>query len=285
MKQVKKRQPWFKWYCDNWLGEPRLKMVSRAARSLWVDMLNLMHQAEPGGFLIVANVPLKTPELVAKATGDSIEEIAPLFRELEVAGLFSRVGDRVMPEDVAALIPSNVEQGTILSRKMLRDITKAEVDRANGKRGGNPDLKPTDNEGVNPRDKGGDKAQRPEARGQSSVLRTDASASKPKGALEETQHPSKPSLTDKDWLWRDGLTWLSNSTGKPEQRARSQMGKWLRDAKEDAAMLRSVFEAAQAENVFEPIAWITAAIKTRVQQAAPFEPTDDHGWRKRFKAL
>jgi len=61
------------------------------------------------------------------------------------------------------------------------------------------------------------------------------------------------------------------------------MGKWLRDAKEDAAMLRSVFEAAQAGNVFEPIAWITAAIKTRAQQAAPFEPTDDHGWRKRFK--
>jgi hypothetical protein len=46
-------------------------MVSRAARSLWIDMLGLMHQAEPYGFLIVGRTPLITAAQIARALGDS----------------------------------------------------------------------------------------------------------------------------------------------------------------------------------------------------------------------
>jgi hypothetical protein len=66
-----------------------------------------------------------------------------LLLELEGIGVFARDID-----------------GTIYSRRMRRDHAKAIKDKANGKGGGNPRLK----NGVNPPDKGEDKAQKPEAR-------------------------------------------------------------------------------------------------------------------------
>ena len=62
---------------------------------------------------------------------------------------------------------------------------------------------------------------------------------------------------------------------------RSLLGKWLQTAKDDSTELRRVFEAAQDQNVAEPIAWITQGIAPRAKAAAPFDPTDDFGWRKR----
>ncbi|MBO1019339.1 hypothetical protein IPV08_05090 [Methylobacterium sp. SD274] len=59
-------------------------------------------------------------------------------------------------------IYSVTADGTIYSRRMVRDNTKALKDKENGKRGGNPGL----NQGVNPPDKGEDKAQNPESRSQ-----------------------------------------------------------------------------------------------------------------------
>jgi hypothetical protein len=50
------------------------------------------------------------------------------------------------------------DDGTIFSRRMRKDIAKAETDKANGKKGGNPAVKG----GVNPLVNGEDKAQKPE---------------------------------------------------------------------------------------------------------------------------
>ena len=74
---------------------------------------------------------------------------------------------------------SRDEDGTIYSRRMRRDIVKAERDQANGRGGGNPNLK----RGVNPHDKGGDKAQKQklEAEADRSSLRSErAGAGEPK---------------------------------------------------------------------------------------------------------
>jgi hypothetical protein len=167
---------------------------------------------------------------------------------------------------------------------MLRDQAKADKDRANGGKGGNPGLKGGDNPGVNPRDnpgdKGGVKAHIPETR-LSTLLRNDADASGGKSGNGKA-FPSKPSLDDKGWIFREGLAWLSKATGRPEDRLRPQLGKWRRDAKDDVSLMRRVFEDAQDQEIAEPIAWITAAIAARVKAAAPFEPTDAHGWRVRF---
>jgi hypothetical protein len=136
------KRPWLKWYPSDWRSEPSLRMCSRAARSLWVDLIGLMHDAEPYGHLLI-NGKAPTTKQLAAILGDSEKELKNLLVELENAGVFSKN-----------------EAGVITSRRMVRDEEKARQDANNGKRGGNPRVKG----GVNPSDNGGDKAQMPEAR-------------------------------------------------------------------------------------------------------------------------
>jgi hypothetical protein len=121
-------------------------MCSLAARGLWIEMLGYMHEAEPYGHLLVAGMA-PTIEELSSLVGSAVPLTRKAFGELESRNVFSRT-----------------DKGVIYSRKMVRDKAKAEQDRANGKRGGNPKIIEPDNGGVNPQDK----AQRPEARDQKS---------------------------------------------------------------------------------------------------------------------
>lgn len=144
---IEKRKPWIKFYPTDWRAESRLRMVSRAARSLWLDMIGLMHEATPYGFLLVEGIAPTTAQL-AYLVGDPEREVKKLLAELLAAGVPSIVGE-VMPEDVEAMLPLEVAKGTLLSRRMVRDAAMRERDKANGKGGGNPTLK-GDKAGVNP---------------------------------------------------------------------------------------------------------------------------------------
>jgi hypothetical protein len=157
-------QPWLKFYPSDWRSDPALRMCSIGAHGLWIGMLCVMHEA--GGFLRVNGV-VPTESQLAMILGWPAETIQGLLGELEAAGVFSRD-----------------ETGTIYSRRMVRDIEKAAIHKANGLRGGNPSLNPpvdppvtpADNQGVNPPVnqphkppdnqlvKGGDKAQIPDSR-------------------------------------------------------------------------------------------------------------------------
>jgi hypothetical protein len=132
--------PWLKFYPSDWRSDPALRMCSIGARGLWMEMLCVMHENE--GALTVNGRSL-TPRQLATLAG--CPEVDDLLTELEDAGVFSRR-----------------EDGTIYSRRMIRDAEKAEADKANGRKGGNPKL----TSGVNPPDNGKDKAQKPEARSQ-----------------------------------------------------------------------------------------------------------------------
>jgi len=146
--------PWMKFYPTDWRADPALRMCSIGARGLWIEMICVMHDADPRGSLLVNGRPITERQLAGLA-GCSVDEVGALLSELEGAGVFSREGD------------------VLFSRRMRRDDEKAERDKAFGRRGGNPHLK-TDNEGVNPPVNapnnppinGGDKAQKPEARSQ-----------------------------------------------------------------------------------------------------------------------
>lgn len=127
--------PWMKFYPSDWRADPALRMCSIAARGLWMEMLCLMHEAEPRGTLRVNGRPLTDRQIGTLAGCD----VGELLSELEEAGVFSRD-----------------DEGTIYSRRMMRDEAKAKEDKANGKRGGNPALKGGDNPP--------DKAQKPEAK-------------------------------------------------------------------------------------------------------------------------
>jgi hypothetical protein len=117
-----------------------LRMCSISARGLWMEMLCIMHEAEPRGSLLINGRPVSERQMVS-LTGATLREIHTWVAELELAGVFSRD-----------------DNGTIYSRRMKRDQEKSEQDKANGKAGGNPSLKG----GVNPPDK----AQKLEARDQ-----------------------------------------------------------------------------------------------------------------------
>ncbi len=142
--------PWLKFFPSDWRADPSLRMCSIAARGLWIEMLCVMHEATPRGTLRVNGKTVSDKQLAILA---GCSNIGALLQELEEAGVFSREPD-----------------GTIFSRRMMRDVEKAEQDKANGRKGGNPTLKA----GVNPQLNGDDKAQKPEARSQSSLRSEDA---------------------------------------------------------------------------------------------------------------
>jgi hypothetical protein len=100
-----------------------VRSCSLAARGLWTDMLCLMFESPRRGYLQQANgTPLSSSQ-IARMTGCDTDEAAHLLQELEDAGVFSRT-----------------EHGVIYSRRIARDERQREVNRENGKRGGNPKL-------------------------------------------------------------------------------------------------------------------------------------------------
>ena len=136
------KYPWMKFYPADWRADTALRMCSLAARGLWMEMLSIMHEATPRGSLLINGKNIGSKQL-ANLCGATLRETAALLTELETAGVFSRADD-----------------GTIFSRRMKRDVEKAERDKANGKTGGNPNL----NAGVTPRIK--PRSQRPKVRNQ-----------------------------------------------------------------------------------------------------------------------
>lgn len=182
-----RRPPWRKWYPQDWRADAPLRMCSFAARGLWIDLLGLMHEATPVGFLLVNGVPPSTRQLVG-LLGGTEREIKKLLAELGNANVYSVTGN-ALPPDLGKLIPTGLSSGILFSRRMVCDEAKALQDRFNGSRGGNPSLPSMDNpkddrrdddplnEGVNPQLN----PQMPDARGEA-----------PTGLLPEENHKLSP---------------------------------------------------------------------------------------------
>ena len=148
--------PWLKFYPADWQADQALRLCSLAARGLWVECMCIMHRAVPYGHLVVNGQSVTAAQLAVLA-GTLPDQIPDLLGELETAGVFSRT-----------------RQGVVYSRRMTRDDKKARVARKNGKSGGNPKLCKT--KAISASDKGGDKAQKPEARSQNNTAVADGGA-------------------------------------------------------------------------------------------------------------
>jgi len=105
-----KRDPFLKFYTADWLGEPRLKMCCRSARSLWIDLLCIMQEADPCGFLLVEGIQPTTAQ-ISRLVGDTERDVKRWLAELIAAGVPSVVGGD-MPEDVGVLVPAGLPAGT-----------------------------------------------------------------------------------------------------------------------------------------------------------------------------
>lgn len=116
--------PFIKFFPTDWLAEPSLRACSLAARGLWMDMLSMMHLAPRRGYLLAATGSPISPVQLARMTGSTADEVTQLLAELRSSGAFSCTDD-----------------GTIYSRRMVREEGKRELCSEAGRRGGgNPKL-------------------------------------------------------------------------------------------------------------------------------------------------
>ena len=217
-------------------------MCTLAARGLWMEMLCIMAEAKPIGHLVIEGLA-PTDTQLAMLAGAPPDQVPELLVELESAGVFSR----------------SVE-GVIFSRRMVDDDKKARTARRNGRRGGNPNLmkdkeKPP---GVNQQDKGGHKTQKPETRSQIVPNSSEFGRSAPQ-----------------DWkadLFGDCLEWVAGVEGKPPDRCRSLLGRWLKLTGDDARAVVEIIDAARAEQKAQPVEWITACLQDRKREEEKHGP-------------
>lgn len=116
------KRPAFQFYPGDWQHDAALRSCSVAARGLWIEMMCVMHQAEPYGTLSLNGDAIDVQQL-ARMVGAGAKETARWLAELEAAGAFSRDAN-----------------GRIYSRRMVRDERVRNVRAEAGKLGGNPDL-------------------------------------------------------------------------------------------------------------------------------------------------
>jgi hypothetical protein len=115
------KRPAFQFYPGDWQRDAALRSCSIGARGLWIEMICIMHQAEPYGRLVV-NGRAIDPATLGRMVGAKAGEIVRWQAELEQAGVYDREGDM------------------IVSRRMVRDETVRRLRAEGGKLGGNPAL-------------------------------------------------------------------------------------------------------------------------------------------------
>jgi uncharacterized protein YdaU (DUF1376 family) len=86
---------------------------------------------------------------------------------------------------------------------------------------------------------------------------SEADASAPNGAQ------ARPVYTDaRHELWGEGPAILT-ALGVPDKSARSNIGRWLRDTRDDAERVLAAIQRARDGGVFEPVAWISRAVQPK----------------------
>ncbi len=161
------KQPWMKFYPADWRADTALRLCDPISRYVWLEMIGIMHSAEPYGHLIM-NGKAITAEAISRLIDVPVKTVNQAIKELGRNGVFSVT-----------------DEGIIFSRRMVRDEFRATSNRVNGARGGNPTLKNqhVSTRSVNPPDKGEVKAQKPEARSQIPDNVSSNEDTKPRDAL------------------------------------------------------------------------------------------------------
>jgi len=112
------KNPWTKWYWQDWLADTGVRASSLAAQGLWINMLAIMAKSEKRGYLMINGKQIESKTL-AKLLGEPEDLINDLLSELEQNGVFSRD-----------------ENGTIFCRRMVREAEISEIRAKCGRLGG-----------------------------------------------------------------------------------------------------------------------------------------------------
>lgn len=111
------KRPSFQFYPGDWQRDAALRSCSVGARGLWIEMMCIMHQADPYGVLVLNDKAIG-PAQLARMVGASEKEVGRWLGELTAAGVHS-VDDA----------------GRVFSRRMVRDEALRNI-RAEGGKGG-----------------------------------------------------------------------------------------------------------------------------------------------------
>lgn len=111
------KRPSFQFYPADWRKDQGLKLCSLAARGLWIDLMCLMHDAEPYGYLTINGQPMQ-PEQIARLIGESPKDVRKCMSELQENNVFSIT-----------------ESGIIFSRRMVKDESIREARASGGQAG------------------------------------------------------------------------------------------------------------------------------------------------------
>ena len=118
-------RPAFQFYPHDWMTDQGLRLCPLSARGLWIDMLCIMFDSPERGVLIKQNGSKVEANELAKLSNTSEEDVKQNLSKLESEGVFSKRDD-----------------GTIYSRRMVRDWElhnkRADAGRKGGLKGGRP---------------------------------------------------------------------------------------------------------------------------------------------------
>jgi len=119
-----KEQPFLKFYCESWLGDPHLRCCDASDRGVLIDLMCLGHFGSPYGFVTNGGMPI-TEKQIMKALGIPWQTWKKCRKSLLESGRL-----KFDEEQKAFFIP-----------KMVRDGAKLSAATFYGKQGGNPKLK------------------------------------------------------------------------------------------------------------------------------------------------
>lgn len=134
------KRPAFQFYPGDWQRNIELRACSVGARGLWIEMICIMHQAEPYGYLVLNGKPI-TPTKLANITGGAtLAEVTRWLAELQEEAVFSIDAE-----------------GRMFSRRMVRDEELRTERAEGGKLGAEHGIKGKDHgqKGGRPRNKEG----------------------------------------------------------------------------------------------------------------------------------
>lgn len=118
--------PFIKFYPRDWQADNAVRSCSLEARGVWIEMLCIMAQCDPHGYLIGRDGKPMSDEVLSRLIGCDKGDLYRCMKELEDAKVFDR--------DPVSSAPYN--------RRMVRDQKKRDMGSRFGKAGGgNPRLK------------------------------------------------------------------------------------------------------------------------------------------------
>ncbi|MDF7810731.1 GIY-YIG nuclease family protein [Hymenobacter sp. YC55] len=117
------KMPAFQFYPADWRKDPGVQALDRHDRSVWFDMLCIMHESDERGVLLLAGRPIPEDALARMLNLDN-QTFNQTLNNLLTYGVASR----------------REQDGALYSRRMVRDQAKREEQAEYGKKGGNPAL-------------------------------------------------------------------------------------------------------------------------------------------------